>query len=66
MKHETFVNFVIYLDIESWAFIPRIPTSLLKSAGDQYVHQFIKPGDRIVGGRPGLLCFQQSFLFFVS
>lgn len=38
---------------ESWAFMPRIPSSLLKSAGDQYVHQFIKPGDRIVGGRPG-------------
>ncbi|CAL8137858.1 unnamed protein product [Orchesella dallaii] len=40
--------------LESWAFIPRIPTSLLKRTGDQYVHQFVKPGDRIVGGRPAV------------
>ena len=36
-------------------FMPRVPTSLLKSdegTESEFVHNYVKPGDRIVGGKP--------------
>lgn len=60
------IFFYFLCTIESWAFIPRIPTSLRKNAGDQYVHQFIKPGDRIVGGRPGSFSAHTGFILITE
>jgi len=41
---------IIIFGMETWAFMPRIPTSLLLKSGD-IVHDFVKPGERIVGGK---------------